>query len=187
MADLLPPASSALEHAIAVACAPMAELDVDIATLWNPWKCPAPLLPWLAWQLSVDTWDSGWSELAKREVIAASIEVHRRKGSVASVKRAIEAALGQTPTIVERLHRPTRDGQCRRNGHYYRGWEKAWALYRVVLQRPVSNAQAAACLAILEETAPARSHLASMDFSTVAILRDGAARRDGTFNRGVIT
>jgi phage tail P2-like protein len=187
MADLLPPASSALEHAIAVACAPMADLEVDIDTLWDPWRCPAPLLPWLAWQLSVDTWDGGWPERTKREVIDASVEIHRRKGTVASVKRAISAALGQTPEIIERLHRPTRDGRCRRNGHYYRGWAAAWALYRVVLHRPVTNAQAAIVRAILDDTAPARSHLASLDFSTAAILRDGAARRDGVYNRGVIT
>ncbi|MBC7907031.1 MAG: phage tail protein I [Rhodospirillaceae bacterium] len=187
MANLLPPASSPLEHAIANTCAVMADVDVSIATLWDPAKCPAPLLPWLAWALSVDTWDSNWPEPTKRQVIAASVEIHRRKGTVASVKRAIEAALGQTPQIVEGLHRPRRDGTCTRNGHYYRGWSAAWALYRVILTRPVRNDQADAVRAILDETAPARSHLASMDYSKVAILRDGQACRDGAYNRGIYT
>lgn len=184
--DLLPPGSTPLEHAIARACAPMAEISVDIPSLWNPWKCPAPLLPWLAWALSVDTWDSQWSELTKREVIAASVEVHRHKGTIGSVRRAIAAALGQNPRIVEGLHRPRRDGTCRRNGHYYRGWQAAWALYRVVLERPITIKQAAMLRVILDETAPARSQLASLDFREAALLRDGTARRDGSYTRGII-
>ena len=65
------------------------DLPVDIHTLWNPAKCPAHLLGWLAWALSVDVWDQGWSEQTKRAVLAESVKVHRIKGT----KKAVETAL----------------------------------------------------------------------------------------------
>jgi len=93
--DLLPSSASRLERALA---------DVDgvrllatpsevIATLWNPATCPAHLLPYLAWALSVDVWNPDWPEATKRAVIAASRAVHRRKGTRAAVEDSV-AALG---------------------------------------------------------------------------------------------
>lgn len=184
---LLPPNATQLERSIEAVNAAIEDIPVPIDTVLDPWRCPAALLPWLAWAFSVDTWDSSWSERTKREVIAASYQVHRTKGSVHSVKLAIEAATGQTPVILENLHRPRRDGSCRRNGHYWRGWQDAWPLYRVILTRPIRNDQAEAVLSILETTAPARSKLASIDYSQVAILRDGQASRNGDYNRGVFS
>ena len=35
-------------------------------------NCPADVLPWLGWALSVDDWDQDWSEQQKRSAIAAS-------------------------------------------------------------------------------------------------------------------
>lgn len=61
-----------------------------IATLMNPDTCPMHLLGWLAWSLSVDVWDPDWSETTKRSVLRASLEVHRKKGTVGSVRRALE-------------------------------------------------------------------------------------------------
>lgn len=91
--DLLPSNATALERAIA---------DVDgtrllatptafIAALWDPAKCPADLLPYLAWALSVDVWNPDWPEATKRAVIAASPAVHRRKGTRAAVEDAVGA------------------------------------------------------------------------------------------------
>ncbi len=60
-----------------------------ISRLMNPHTCPPHLLPWLAWAFSVEIWDSNWSLARKRQVIASSIEVHRRKGTVGAVKRAL--------------------------------------------------------------------------------------------------
>lgn len=71
-----------------------------IATIWDPWACPAALLPWLAWALSVDVWDPAWSEAKKRKVIAASPLVHRLKGTVGAIKRAL-AAFDVDARIVE--------------------------------------------------------------------------------------
>jgi len=66
-------------------------IPVPLDTLWNPWECPLHILPILAWTLSVDEWDSHWSEQTKRSVVAASVEVHRTKGTLGAVERALEA------------------------------------------------------------------------------------------------
>ncbi len=185
MASLLPPNATVLQRAIEDVSSQIGAVPVPIDQVRNPWTCPAHLLPWLAWSCSVDSWNSGWSEYTKRAVIAASFDVHRRKGTPYSVKTAIAAVLGHEPIIVEGLHRPRRDGTYRRNGHYFRGWADAWAMYRLVLTRPITVSQAAEVRRIADMTAPARSQLLSIDFQTAPFLRDGSHRRDGNYTRGV--
>lgn len=99
-ASLLPPNSSAMEQALEAATARIGAVAVPNASLFDPWTCPASHLPWLAWQVSVDHWNSAWPDETKRRVIAASVEVHRRKGTVGAVRRALEA-LGAPPEIEE--------------------------------------------------------------------------------------
>jgi hypothetical protein len=57
MNSLLPPGSSALERRLAQACSGISDLNVPLRDLWNPWKCPAKFLPYLAWAFSVDRWE----------------------------------------------------------------------------------------------------------------------------------
>lgn len=91
-ARLLPPNASALERDAEDTCAARCEaVPVPARSLWDPDTCPAHLLPWLAWALSVDVWDADWAESTKRAVVAASMDVHRIKGTVASVKSAVGA------------------------------------------------------------------------------------------------
>ncbi len=90
---LLPSNATPFERAmLATDLAALAEIDPGIiATIWDPWRCPAVLLPWLAWALSVDVWDKNWTEDRKRKVIAASPLVHRLKGTRGAVRRALDA------------------------------------------------------------------------------------------------
>lgn len=89
---LLPPNSTKLERAIESALADRIDgIDLPIDRLWRAESCPAYLLPWLAWAMSVDVWDDAWSEATKRKVVAASFDVHRRKGTVGAVRRSLEA------------------------------------------------------------------------------------------------
>ena len=99
VASLLPPGKTPLEIALEGATAPRVSPD-QIRDLWDPLKCPEPLLPWLAWALSVDLWEDDWTEAEKRAVIDASIEVHRHKGTVSAMRRVTEA-LGFTFAIEE--------------------------------------------------------------------------------------
>ncbi|MEX0557846.1 phage tail protein I [Raoultella terrigena] len=100
MNSLLPPGSSALERRLAQACSGISDLNVPLRDLWNPWKCPAKFLPYLAWAFSVDRWEETWTETAKRQAVSDAFWIHQRKGTVAAVKRVIEG-LGYTMTIEE--------------------------------------------------------------------------------------
>ncbi len=100
MNSLLPPGSSALERRLAQACSGISDLNVPLRDLWNPWKCPAKFLPYLAWAFSVDRWEETWTETAKRQAVSDAFWIHQRKGTVAAVKRVIEG-LGYSMAIDE--------------------------------------------------------------------------------------
>lgn len=87
---LLPVGSSELELAAAKACAELTRVPVPLRQLWNPLECPAPLLPYLAWALSVDRWDERWPEATKRNVVAVANYVHRHKGTISALRRVVE-------------------------------------------------------------------------------------------------
>nr|MCX1760636.1 phage tail protein I [Escherichia coli] len=75
-------------------------IPVDADTLWSPDRCPAHLLPYLAWACSVDRWDRNWPEETRRQVIGQSWKVHRQKGTVSAL-RETAAAFGYEMTISE--------------------------------------------------------------------------------------
>jgi phage tail P2-like protein len=88
MPDLLPLNATIQERAISLSVDRLP--TVPIKTLWTPAACPEAQLPWLAWALSVDEWDAAWPVETKREVIATSIEQHRKKGTVGALRRALQ-------------------------------------------------------------------------------------------------
>lgn len=84
MANILPNNATNLEHALASMSHRILDLDTDeIRRLWDPWRCRADLLPYLAWALSVDLWYDDWNEYKKRSVIANAIKHHSQKGTLA--------------------------------------------------------------------------------------------------------
>ncbi len=91
MNSLLPPNATTAEIAVEQTTARLGKIPVEIGKLWNPATCPVELLPWLAWALSVDEWESQWSEQTRREVIKQSAKVHRNKGTRGAVERALRA------------------------------------------------------------------------------------------------
>jgi phage tail P2-like protein len=64
-------------------------LSNDVRYLNNPDLCPAHILPWLAWAVSVDVWSDDWTEQQKRAVIRQSILVHKQKGTLGALHRAL--------------------------------------------------------------------------------------------------
>ncbi|MBA4766066.1 MAG: phage tail protein I [Porphyrobacter sp.] len=89
--NLLPPNSSALERAFAaVSVEALTDVPVPVGDVWSPTACPAALLPWLGWGLSIDIWDSDWSDAQKRVAIASAIDDQRRKGTRAALRRALD-------------------------------------------------------------------------------------------------
>lgn len=100
--DILPDNATDLQRVLAdFEWDRLSDLDLDvIRRVIDPWACPVALLPWLAAQFSVDTWEETWSEQTRRAVIAASPEVHRLKGTRKAVRLAAEA-LGLETEIKE--------------------------------------------------------------------------------------
>ncbi|WP_323010034.1 phage tail protein I [Paracoccus sp. (in: a-proteobacteria)] len=184
MTSLLPPNATRSERAIGAATA--RPVPVPVGDLWNPATCPAALLPWLAWALSVDDWDPDWSDEAKRATIAASLSVHRRKGTVWAMREALRAAGLGDADIQEGWSANRFDGSFTRDGSRDRQQSDHWAEYRVVLSRHMSVAQAARARSILTAAAPVRCHLRHMTFEQAALLYNGAVTRDGQYTRGIV-
>lgn len=183
--SLLPAGNSGLaELAIEQTSARIEAFPDRIRPLWNSETIPAGILPWLAWALSVDEWAALWTEEQKRDVVAASIDVHRRKGTVGSIRRALIAAGLGDAELIERFGRKFYDGSIAHDGSSPHDEPDHWAEYRVVLMRPLSIAQAQQARRIIEATAPLRCHLKVMDFTAVSILENGEILHDGTYSHG---
>ena len=71
-----------------------------ITRLFDPLTCPAELLPWLAYALSVDVWNPQWPESTKRAICANSLAMHLHKGTLGGIEDAL-AALGIQAEITE--------------------------------------------------------------------------------------
>jgi phage tail P2-like protein len=181
---LLPPNATPQEAAIDLASARIGDVPVPLDRLWNPLTCPESALPWLAWALSVDEWDAGWPEDRRRATIAQAVFVHRRKGTLASVRAALSAAGLGTATITENFGRKFYDGMHSHDGSIDHAEADHWAEYRVFLDRPVSIAQAATVRRLLAATAPLRNRLKVLDYQAVAHLYDGTLRHDGVYSHG---
>lgn len=119
---ILPPNASKIETAILTAeVARMMQVDPDIIRkIWNPWKCPTILLPFLAHAVSVDVWSNDWNEEQKRKVIAASPSVHRLKGTRAAIDRALKA-FDIDSRVIEWWEDDARRGTFRVEMLYYNG------------------------------------------------------------------
>lgn len=97
---MLPGNSTPLERQAAEVLAQIQRVPVPIRDLLSPERCPAPLLPYLAWAFSVDRWEGSWPEAAKRRAIRSSFFIHSRKGTIGALRRVVEP-LGYLIEVVE--------------------------------------------------------------------------------------
>ncbi|HEY0288565.1 MAG TPA: phage tail protein I [Pseudomonas sp.] len=88
MTSLLPHNSTLLERSIDGATA--AITPAPLRNLYSPDTCPLRLLPFLAWECSVDRWDETWTEAAKRAAIRSSYYIHAHKGTIGALRRVVE-------------------------------------------------------------------------------------------------
>lgn len=98
MTSLLPHNSTRLERAIEAASDDVT--PIPIREIYNPDTCPVALLPFLAWECSVDRWDEKWSEVAKRAAIRSSYYIHAHKGTIGALRRVVEP-LGYLIDVLE--------------------------------------------------------------------------------------
>jgi phage tail P2-like protein len=99
--SLLPRNTTPLERALETA---MAKFDpaMQVPTLWNANTCPEQFLPWLAWALSVDDWETDWSEQKKRQACDESIDIHEHKGTPEAIMRALRMRGQPDAILIER-------------------------------------------------------------------------------------
>lgn len=182
---LLPPNATEAERALEQATARIGDLPTPLRGLWDPDTCPAHLLPWLAWALQVDIWDAGWSDDIQRAVIRGAIEVHRRKGTPWAIKRALANAGYGDATLSEGDSATSYDGVALHDGVSLYSGSLDWARYRLILARPITNAQADQVRRLLSYVAPARCHPVELIFTQISNLYNGAVTYDGSYNHGV--
>jgi phage tail P2-like protein len=120
---ILPNNRTALEHALEGVSAARFPLPTElVASVWNPDTCPADLLPYLAWGLSVDLWDDNWHEATKREVCRKSLILHRLKTTPAGIKAHVEVAGSEVLKIIRPPAREFRRGAMTPMSNARRGW-----------------------------------------------------------------
>lgn len=143
-------------------------------------------LPWLGEQFSLsgDGWELAESDDVRRMLIKAAIELHRYKGTPWSIREVIRRFGFGEVDLIEGTGRLSYDGNRSYNGLFVHGDAAAWAVYLVILKQPITNDQAAMLRQTLAAFAPARCHLASLEYQSVAILYNNTAIHDGSYNHG---
>jgi phage tail P2-like protein len=108
---LLPNNRTPLERALEGVSAARFPLPTElVAAVWNPDTCPADLLPYLAWGLSVDLWDDNWHETTKREACRNALRLHRLKTTPAGIKAHVKVAGSEVLKIIRPPAREFRRG-----------------------------------------------------------------------------
>lgn len=183
---LLPPNAQTAEYELEQFSARLTGVADPVSVLWSAKDCPANLLAYLAWALSVDVWSAHWADDTKRAVLTGAIDVHRRKGTIGAVRRALTDAGYSPVTIIEGHNASTHDAAIAFDGSEDYGKPDHWAEYRIKLDRPITLDQADEIRVILAKVAPARSHLKRLDFAEVAHRFNAAITYDGTTTHGEI-
>jgi phage tail P2-like protein len=191
MADpLLPPSLrgdanlAALADCVAAAM-PAASLDRLLVYLID--QIPAAALPVLAQQFHADWWDAEVPEWRQRELVAALLVLHRRKGTVWSVREQL-TRLGQPDAeLIEGAQAHRHDGRIVRDGlWYYDAHPAGWATYLIRLPTPETLDRARQLAAACRAQAPARCRLVRLHYPEASIRYNGAALHDGSYTRGVV-
>lgn len=165
----------------------LADIDLNAMLVYLVDLVKPNLLPVLADQFSMldeAAWLLAESTDARRNLIKSAAELHRYKGTPWAIREVIRLLGFGEVTLQEGLGNQLRDGTIHRNGAHVHGDPGAWPLYRVFLERSITNDQAALLRRLLLSVAPARCRLVSLDYTSVAIRHNGFARRDGTYNHG---
>lgn len=182
---LLPPNRTPLEAAAADATTLVLD-PTPLRWIADSTRCPAPLLPWLAWERSVEGFDAAINEEQQRELIRQSISVHRRKGTVSAVRDVFRAlGLGEV-WILEGNHRYLADNTLVADGFGTGGDPNGWVEYRVQIDKLLSVEQANTARAVLADVARANSVLWGIDFTGATLIANGYAIADGAYSAGVV-
>lgn len=182
--SLLPANATKQEKDLELSGARLSDIDHPLRHLFDADKCPENLLPWLAWSLSVDEWQSDWPEERKREAIRSSIIVHAKKGTVGSIRQVLRNAGYGEVTITEGRTGIKYDGTGKYDGTYKYNAGGHWADYSVFLTKRLTIAEANFLRKLLANTAPARCKLVELNFTAATYRYNGEIKYDGTHTYG---
>lgn len=163
--SLLPRNSTSFERSLEKVT--RSNMSSPIRTLWNPSKCPVNLLHVMALTFQVDQWDDAWSIDAKIHTLEDAFNVHRIRGTPASIKRVLRnAGYGDA-----RLEEEPSDSDT-------------WFQYHVYMSQPITIRQAEQVMSMLEDAAPLHCQLVGLHFDEVSFLYDATIDFDGEYAFG---
>ncbi|MEB0137990.1 MULTISPECIES: phage tail protein I [unclassified Undibacterium] len=166
--SLLPPNASTLERALEQSSARLGDIPFRLRDNWQPERCPSNLLPWLAWAVGVEEWDSNWPESMQRDVIASARRIRQQKGTPAAVKRALLALGHPNAHLLERSD------------------ANKWATFKIILTRPVSIKQAELIKLRINQVKRNCCHLTALDFTCTPIKYNATIKYDGSYSHGMV-
>lgn len=100
MSQLLPPNSTVFERNVSKIAENNSKLAINIASIARIDDVPDGFLPFLAWQYSVDSWDSNWQPSLQRSLTKKSFRQHQKKGTITAIRQILEQ-FGYSATFVE--------------------------------------------------------------------------------------
>lgn len=174
----LPPALASDER-FAMLCELLQEaldgIDINAMLVYLVDLMKPSILPHLADQFSLMdevAWLLAESDDAKRNLIKSAAELHRFKGTPWAI-REVFRVLGFGEIRIDEGVSPTE------------GRDPVWSLYRVaLLERVITNEQAAMLRRLLLTVAPTRCRLVALDYQSVPLRYNGLANYDGQYNHG---
>jgi|GEM_PF-1955943 len=84
---LLPPNATRWEKAYGSETGRITALPTPVQDVWRYAVVGEPILPWLAWAMSVDLWNRDWPEERRRTITKESFFLHFKKGTLYAIKR----------------------------------------------------------------------------------------------------
>ena len=98
---LLPHSATSQERAIEQSIVRSSDFYPNYVRNWVPADVPENILPWLAWAYSVDEWPAAWPLAVRRDYTEQSYFIHRHKGTVGAVRRALRSVTGGDEMMLE--------------------------------------------------------------------------------------
>ncbi|WP_298756849.1 phage tail protein I [uncultured Campylobacter sp.] len=141
---------------------------------------PASILPHLAASFDVDI--EGLSEYKARELICRAFEIKRLKGTLYSVRTAVQA-VDSGAAIIEGNLSQKYDSSLKYDGARRYGSNNHWAEYSIISSMSLDVARASQIRRRTAKVAPARCVLVSVD-SRGELLYNGNATYNAEFNYG---
>ncbi|WP_207848874.1 MULTISPECIES: phage tail protein [unclassified Pseudomonas] len=179
MADQELPPALASDERFSILCDLLQEsldgIDINAMLVYLVDLMKPSILPHLADQFSLMdevAWLLAESDDAKRNLIKSAAELHRFKGTPWAI-REVFRVLGFGEIRIDEGVSPGADS------------DSVWSLYRVaLLERVITNEQAAMLRRLLLTVAPARCRLVDLDYQAVPLRYNGLANYDGQYNHG---